>query len=345
MKSWLIAGSCAVIGLSLLAAGAACDKTKDDKVVEKDAYTDPKEAGPDFAVQGEYEGKIKGEDGGKLGAQVVAIGEGKFDVYCLKGGLPGAGWDAKDKIRCEAEIEGDKTAFKGDGWEGTIAKAALTGKTKSGQEFTLKKVVRKSPTLGDKPPERAVVLYDGKNLDSWSKRDGEAAHWRILKDGTLQVESGGDIISKQKFGNFKLHLEFRLPYMPKQSGQGRANSGVYLQDRYEVQLLDSFGLNGENNECGGLYSQYKPLVNMCFPPLSWQTYDIDFTAAKHDGEKKTADAVVTVKHNGVLIHDKRKLDKGPTAGGLAEGPEAGLVRLQDHGNPIQFRNIWVVEAK
>jgi hypothetical protein len=141
-----------------------------------------------------------------------------------------------------------------------------------------------------------------------------------------------------------MHLEFLLSYMPSARGQGRANSGCYAQGRYEVQILDSFGLTGEHNECGGIYSIKKPDVNMCFPPLSWQTYDIDFTAAKFDDAgKKTADAKMTVRHNGVVIHDNVSAPKTTTAAPLGEGKEPGPIYLQDHGNPIRFRNIWIVE--
>ncbi|MBW3600671.1 MAG: DUF1080 domain-containing protein, partial [Planctomycetes bacterium] len=139
----------------------------------------------------------------------------------------------------------------------------------------------------------------------------------------------------------------RLPYQPQDRGQARGNSGVYLQGRYEVQMLDSFGLEGKQNECGGLYSVKDPDVNMCYPPLEWQTYDIDFTAARYDEEGKlTADPRVTVRHNGVVIHDDVELpgERNTTAAPVKPGPEGGPVYLQDHGNPVRYRNIWVAET-
>jgi hypothetical protein len=133
--------------------------------------------------------------------------------------------------------------------------------------------------------------------------------------------------------------------MPAGKDQGRGNSGVYLQGRYEVQILDSFGLAGEHNECGGIYSVKAPDVNMCYPPLAWQTYDIDFTAAEFADGKKVKDARMTVKHNGVVIHENVAVPKATTAAILGEGPEPGPIYLQDHGNPVRFRNVWVVEKK
>jgi len=141
---------------------------------------------------------------------------------------------------------------KGGKWSAIIADGKITGKTPSGKNFVMHKVTRKSKTLGLKPPPGAVVLFDGKDADEWN--DGK------MVDGNLL---GSDISSKTKFRDHTVHLEFRLSFMPYARGQGRSNSGVYLQQRYEVQVLDSFGLKGQNNECGGIYSQTAPRVNMC----------------------------------------------------------------------------------
>jgi hypothetical protein len=198
---------------------------------------------------------------------------------------------------------------------------------------------------GTPPPRGAVVLFGGKSLDGWTKRNGkDAAGFKLLEGGIMQV-SGGDIITKDLFdGKFKLHVEFRVPYMPKASGQGRGNSGVYVQGRYEVQVLDSYGLVSKDNDCGGIYGVAAPLVNACKAPTVWQSYDIRFQAPTCEDGKKKDPAVITVFHNGIKIHDNVKITKDNTTAGLGGDPcTPGPILLQDHGNPVQYRNIWLVK--
>jgi len=190
--------------------------------------------------------------------------------------------------------------------------------------------------LGAKPPQGAIVLFDGTSDRGWKK--GKTSEFK----GEMVLMST-DCETLETFGDHQLHLEFRTPLVPKERGQGRGNSGVYVQDRYEVQILDSFGLSGEDNECGGVYSIRRPEVNMCFPPESWQTYDIDFRAARYDTQgQKTENAQLTVRHNGVVIHDKLSLPMA-TKGRQPEGPSPAPLYLQDHQNPVLFRNIWAVK--
>jgi hypothetical protein len=302
------------------------------------AYTDIKQAGPDFAAQGEYVGELKTDEGPKkFGVQVIALGKGKFRAVVFFDGLPGDGWERGQETKThDGEMKDGAVVIPGDnGHVGTIKDGVLSvadsGGTKLGE---FKKVERKSSTLGAKPPQGAVVLFDGKNADAFEGG-------KMTSDGLLEVGT----TSKQSFGSFKMHLEFRTPFMPTASGQGRGNSGVYVHDCYEFQVLDSFGLEGADNECGGIYSIKAPRVNMCYPPLSWQTYDFEFTAPKFDSAgKKTANARVTLLHNGVAIYQDLELP-GPTPGGRGNEAATGPLQLQNHGNPVNYRNIWVVERK
>jgi len=291
------------------------------------AFTDPAQAGPDYQVQGEYQGD-------SAAAQVVALGNDAFDVYFLGGGLPGAGWDKKTRVKASAKTEGGRTAISGKDWSGEIADGTLSAKGPGG-DVRLKRVVRSSPTMGAKPPEGAVVLFDGKSGDE-ILAGGKPAK---VTDGLIWTNGTGGFFSRRKFGSVKLHVEFLLSFMPLARGQGRSNSGVYLCGRQECQVLDSFGLTGENNECGGIYGIAKPAVNMCFPPLTWQTYDIEYHLAS--GDKP---ATMSVLHNGVQVQDKVELRKHTTAA-PDNGPDdtPGPLHLQDHGNPVAYRNIWLVE--
>nr|MDT0656769.1 family 16 glycoside hydrolase [Micromonospora sp. DSM 115978] len=192
-----------------------------------------------------------------------------------------------------------------------------------------------------KPGER-IVLFDGGSLAEWQHTDGRSATWPRLADGAMEV-CCGDLRTKQAFGDFTLHVEFKVPLLPPEvTGQNRGNSGVYLQERYEIQVLDSYGdPTLDTNEAGAIYLQKAPDVNAATPPETWQTYDITYRAARYDGNgAKTEDARVTVVWNGVTVHDDVAIT-GPTGGNIPEGPATGSIRLQDHQNPVQYRNIWI----
>ncbi len=197
------------------------------------------------------------------------------------------------------------------------------------------------------PPEGAIVLFDGKSLDGWLTRDGKnKPKWKLVSGGAMQ-SGGGDIVTEKKFdGHFKLHVEFRVPYMPKAKGQARGNSGVYVQGRYEVQVLDSYGLKSQDNDCGAIYEVAAPLVNACKAPTVWQSYDIEFHAPVCKDGKKVEPARMTVYQNGIKIQDDVKINRNFTRAGMETDPcTPGPILLQDHGNPVQFRNIWLVQMK
>ena len=309
----------------------------------------------DFNFQGEYVG-------GEYGAQVIALGEGNFQVVLFSGGLPAAGWDQANRSLISGSLvesivllrqaDGNRTYLANKpflfsatekfppvgqkSYSGSIENKAITLLGEDGEKLHLKKTDRKSPTLLKAPPEKSIVLFDGSNKDQWHGGRMDAKTKLLNTDGkSLQT--------KKKFNNYYLHLEFMLPFRPTARGQQRGNSGVYNVDMYENQILDTFGLEGLHNECGGIYSIKNSMVNACFPPLSWQTYDIDFTNAKSEQGIKISDARITVKLNGILIHDGFPI---PTkTGGARNEPEGtpGAIRLQGHNNPLQFRNIWIVE--
>lgn len=194
------------------------------------------------------------------------------------------------------------------------------------------------------PPEAAVILFDGTDHSNWTTLDGGSPAWEVA-DGAMTVTAGeGDIVSREKFTDFLLHLEFMTPDMPDATGQAKGNSGVFLQGRYEIQVLDSYGIDVPGmGDCGAIYNQSASLVNACKPPLEWQTYDAIFRAARiSDSGEIEESARVTVLQNGIVIQNNVQIE-GATGGATDEDAAApGPLRLQDHGNSVKYRNIWAV---
>ncbi len=305
-------------------------------------------------VMGDWQGNAVTREGTVVPVAVRAIALGGNSYrFVVRGEFDrressGSGNPSLDIV---ANLEGDRFAIsERPGWSASLDNGIIRGRTSSPEvdHFEIRHVVRFSPSLGATPPPGAVVLFDGSSLAGWERRDPKQREtpvgWTIA-DGVLQVAPGtGDIMTRRKFSDFQLHVEFRTPFMPEARGQARGNSGVYLQGRYEVQVLDSYGLKGEDNECGAIYKVSAPRVNMCAPPGQWQSYDITFQAPRVAAEG-SRNAIVTVLHNGVVIHQNLTIP-GVTGGALDENVGTpGPLLLQDHGNLVQYRNIWLVELK
>ncbi len=332
--------------LSLIAISAGIsslvfvDETISKKVQAQDpvafTWTDPmiaEKEDPDFLIQGEY--GIDTPDT-PWAVQVVALGSGAFDAYLLEGGLPGLGW-TKPKARMRlsgTRIENVvRFASEDQAITAIIQNQKITVSQKDTLIAELSRIERLSPTLGAKPSEGAIVLFDGSSADKWKNA--------VVENGLLP---NTNVTTKEAFADYSLHLEFRTPYKPFARGQQRGNSGVYHQGRYETQVLDSFGLDGLMNETGGIYSIADPLLNMCLPPLTWQTYDIDFGSAKFDSQEVlTKHARITVRLNGVVVQDDIALTKTTPAAPVKKiTREPGPLFLQHHKNPVYYRNIWIV---
>jgi len=294
---------------------------------------------PADPIMGEYAGVLTaGNARAEAVGRVIAEGKGNYRLVIV---VPSR---KPSRIELTGVLKDGKVELSGgDGWKGQIAdkKAQASGREMS---FEGEFAVRKSPTLGAKPPAGAVVLLpfeEGKktNLDEWQNKN-----WTLCDDGSMEVNKGNNKTVKS-FGSCQLHIEFRCPFEPEKRGQGRGNSGVYLQDRYEIQVLDSFGLASKSNDCGGVYGVAVAKENACLPPLAWQTYDITFRAAKFDADGKmiARPCFVKVLHNGVLIHENVEIPKATTAAGSGGHAPKGPLHLQDHGNKVRYRNIWIVE--
>ncbi|MGD8239770.1 MAG: DUF1080 domain-containing protein [Armatimonadota bacterium] len=198
-------------------------------------------------------------------------------------------------------------------------------------------------TLGAGPPEGGILLFNGRDLSNWMTPDGEPAQWKVEEEIVEVAPRTGDIVTREVFMDFFLHVEFRCPDMPEATGQQKGNSGVYLQGRYEIQVLDSYGISIPGlGDCGAIYNQYAPLVNACRPALEWQTFDISFRAPRTSGPEVLEPARVTVLQNGLVIQNNAQLE-GVTGGAMDENVwMPGPLRLQDHGNLVAYRNIWAL---
>jgi hypothetical protein len=293
---------------------------------------------------GEYEGTFYPDSKFKMDAtaDVVAEGDGNYRIVI----------DAKSEDPAQEgafiEIYGKKAGSEvtisdragGYEWKGEIKDGKLNVRGHYGLRFELKKIESKSPRAGEKPPPNAVILLpynegEKPDMSAWTN-----TNWIALDNGSMQIVPGkGSNRTKQEFSDVKqLHVEFKLPLEPNGRGQGRANSGVYLLDAYEVQVLDSFGIVHTSGDCGGLYNVARPMVNASLPPETWQTYDISFRAARMDGRRVKEPPRITVIHNGVPIHDNVEI---PRRRHRTKGP----IQLQDHSHKIEFRNIWLVEGQ
>jgi len=305
---------------------------------------------------GIYEGEWQNAQGqGKFTAQIRPVGSNVYDGFVM----------LKNKAETTAVIKLSSLANAAE--PGVIQ---LTGKTSSkelGKEMqfegklsgndpkslklagTLKggagdgnlngeRIEKQSPTMGAKPPKDAIVLFDGKQTNHW-----ETFPFLLNNDGSMQVQKE-NMTAKDRLDNYQLHVEFRTPFMPADQGQARGNSGVYLQSIYEVQVLDSFGLYPlQINDCGSIYGVKTAQGNACLPPMEWQTYDITYLSG--DGTAANPPKI-TIVHNGETVIDAApvpadKIGKGG-GGGNSKG---GLLMLQQHGNPVQYRNIWAVPVK
>lgn len=200
-----------------------------------------------------------------------------------------------------------------------------------------------NPGNASTPPSDAIVLFDGKDLSHWKTEQGGEPKWKV-GNGYMEVAKGtGNIFSKDEFGDIQLHVEFQEPSPAHGTGQDRGNSGVYLEGRYEVQVLDCYNNKTYyNGQTGAIYGIAAPLVNACRPPGQWQTYDVVFHPPKQGADGKVQSGSVTVLQNGVLIQDHTELKGEATrAANFSDVAAQGPLILQDHGHPVRYRNIWV----
>lgn len=295
----------------------------------------PPEVDENYSLLGEFVGTVTVSEGKQepIGLQIRPIGNNKFDALQYAGGLPGQELYKPEQLKLAGMRSGDFVILSGGPWAIFVEKDHCLLVSREGNRIgRLERVVRTSPTLGAEPPKDAIILFDGKNTDQFVAAN-------MTEDGLLM--QGADI--KPMLNDFNLHVEFRLPYMPSKDEQERGNSGLYLQSRYEMQVLDSFAQEPKFNGCGSIYRYKAPDLNMCFPPLQWQTYDIVFTAPRWAADgTKIRNATVTSWLNGVKVQDNVSLEN-KTGAGKPEEPLLLPTKIQDHKDQVRFRNIWAID--
>lgn len=310
---------------------------------------------PSDHVMGDYEGVWTSHDGqkGRAIAQIRSLADNAFDGFMtlergrktvavfrlatietkLSGpiSLQGAtlqnrkGGELLPKVEARAQIQDGKLIGRLSGDLGTGA-------------FEAKRFDKTSPTEGAKHPAGGFQIFDGQDTSHW-----RGPGWKITPDGAMQAQAA-NVTATNRIVDFRLHLEFRLPVLPRELGQARANSGVFLQSLYEIQILDSFGVYPPQiGDCAAIYAVKEPRHNACLPPGRWQTYDITYREVK---EKGRAYPTITVIQNGVIVQDRVRIPDALIGKGQGGGnPNEGFLTLQYHNNPVQFRNIWVLPLK
>jgi hypothetical protein len=370
MKKLFFSLALSLIVLSVNISAQVLDK--DTEVATKKLFH-PDLIGVELKLQGEYVGK----DGEKqVGVQVVARGGKSFHALVFEGGLPGDGWDGGNYSLLESGPLADgRVDFRSPNDEGASAVLDDSGLTlkRNNQKILFKRVERKSETLGQQPPSGAVVLFGGAkpNVNAFEQRkDIEGMTEPMMFEGSMMAGA----VTKQKFRDYTLHVEFMTGWEPQNIPWRRADAGIYMLSRYEVAIGDSFGfdydLSGATSPfrpkladdksktskfpipknknaprvCGSVFTYPSKVPNACLPPLVWQTLDIEFKAPRFDDKgKKTSKAVVSVKLNGHQTVDKLEVN-GPTPHGF-KGPETadGPIWFEAFGRRVLYRNIWVVE--
>lgn len=322
--------------VTLCLVATASSNAEENK--SKLAITNIEDVDEDFRYMGEYQGMVRDANGchQQAGLQIIALGDGQFGGMYYANGLPGTGWDRQHREPLKGKREGALLSLSSAASQKRVELVNGRPTIYDGGRIIgeLKKVHRKSPTLGMPAPPNALTLFDGHDTNAFK-------NGRMTEDGLL-IE-GTELLSR--FRDFTMHAEFCLPYMPHARGQGRSNSGFYLQSSYEVQVLDSFGLEGIENECGALYRYRRPSQNMCLPPLQWQTYDITFRSPRFDAlGNKVCNGRITVLHNGVAVHDNFEIQR-KTGAGKPESAMLRPIKFQDHSNPVRYRNIWLIDLR